>query len=939
MKSLKNITGIWFLIILVSVGSANVAAAQNCQETACARFSTRSPIITDTELYLTNLLFSAQLGVNVLFTKTQLQAIADAQIDLNDLAIELMVSTSAASVTELESKSISLGAFLDAAIAVTVDASAVQALQLLKSQASTNTSTFVVGDLLEISLLNLSLSNGFISLSDILEGAISHLFYSDNISSTPIFVSLDGSILGLGIANQVDVYLIVTEPATIACGDAGAVFTSASTRLKLIIDLVDLDKTAALQSLLTTMGISLDAAVSNLQLSITQLELYVDVSRAEGQIISVDGINDEVVVQATPSLADIYLGDIDDNLFFSNAQINPLTDLDFANVGTLGFDVLGTPVTAGVEIKSYAKDVTGVNTETLTFTGPFAETQTIGDNRGYILSLIEALVTNVELEVRLVLDPSVTLSIIQQTIVGSTLDLLVPPVTSLLITVLESDLLDPILSLTVDPLLRLLGGLLGRAEVIINGVNIACYANITGNVYQDSNHNFILDADETGSGEVIYAKLIKESLPTQAEEVVSVNATSGSYSFSNVLQGSYKIIIALDNNTANVLPAKPTGWISTQTDDLEWSGIQLNGIDVNAINFGLYHGSLISGRSFFDNGKNGGTAHNGTKEAGEQSISGSPISLQTSGAVIIDQTITNGEGEFTLWIPNSYHNNSLTLKEGHSLSQLSVSGNTGNTGGTYTVANDHLVFNNSSGNTYSGVMLGNIMTPSFSPNGQQHGKAGTTLFFAHTFTASTYGTVRFSKILSGSEASQGNWSTVIYEDVNCDGIANAGESVIDQKTLTPDESLCLAIKIFVPTQATYGESLNLTINADFDLQGTIITHSSSVLDIAIVGDDSETGLKINKTVDKPEAFPGESITYTLTYTNNSTQAISQINIQDATPAYTTFLSATCAEIPTEITSCTISDPGVGNSGQITWEFSGDLPVGKRMLVRYSVLIQ
>ena len=51
------------------------------------------------------------------------------------------------------------------------------------------------------------------------------------------------------------------------------------------------------------------------------------------------------------------------------------------------------------------------------------------------------------------------------------------------------------------------------------------------------------------------------------------------------------------------------------------------------------------------------------------------------------------------------------------------------------------------------------------------------------------------------------------------------------------------------------------------------------------------GLLLTKAVDEATAQGGDVVTYTRTYQNNSSALISNFVIDDATPAYTNFLSA------------------------------------------------
>ena len=112
-----------------------------------------------------------------------------------------------------------------------------------------------------------------------------------------------------------------------------------------------------------------------------------------------------------------------------------------------------------------------------------------------------------------------------------------------------------------------------------------------------------------------------------------------------------------------------------------------------------------------------------------------------------------------------------------------------------------------------------------------------------------------------------------------------------------------------------------------------------MIDTTTVGAVS-AGLVLTKAVDKAAALGGDTVTYTLTYQNNSSAPISSIVINDATPAYTNFLSATCVlPLPTNIGACTVtSAPAIGAVGGVVWTLTGTLSPSATGQVNYSVKV-
>lgn len=101
---------------------------------------------------------------------------------------------------------------------------------------------------------------------------------------------------------------------------------------------------------------------------------------------------------------------------------------------------------------------------------------------------------------------------------------------------------------------------------------------------------------------------------------------------------------------------------------------------------------------------------------------------------------------------------------------------------------------------------------------------------------------------------------------------------------------------------------------------------------------TDGGLVIIKAVDKAQAMPGDTLTYTINYENLGDEPISQVEVVDEVPAYTTYFSSSCGALPTGFTNCNILAPSVGIRGTIKWTFTGVLQPGETGAVSYKVLI-
>jgi len=100
--------------------------------------------------------------------------------------------------------------------------------------------------------------------------------------------------------------------------------------------------------------------------------------------------------------------------------------------------------------------------------------------------------------------------------------------------------------------------------------------------------------------------------------------------------------------------------------------------------------------------------------------------------------------------------------------------------------------------------------------------------------------------------------------------------------------------------------------------------------------------KLTKAVDKANATPGSTITYTISYSNIGTATLSGLKILDATPPFTTYAASSCGPLPTGsgLTGCSVaSSPAPGAGGAVEWRFTGTLAPGATGTVTITVAIQ
>lgn len=478
------------------------------------------------------------------------------------------------------------------------------------------------------------------------------------------------------------------------------------------------------------------------------------------------------------------------------------------------------------------------------------------------------------------------------------------------------------------------------SEFSTNQRVVATGVTVNGYVYKDDNHNALREGGESGIENVTIV-LYNKNLNNCKSVLTDAN---GFYQFSNVLNGEYDLIESFGQSvpTPDVCtPAEtdPTDHIST-TPNLRT--VIVNNLPAQQ-NFGDFEGSKVTGTVFTDNGIGGGTANDGTKNGSEIGINGTIVKALTGSDVLIEQTSANANGTYELYIPKSTvpSGGTIKIKEENKAAYITIDGSSGTTSGSYDKNTDITTFTNTVGSSYTGVDFADVQVSTFNTNGSQNVLPGATAFFQHTFEAKTAGSIVFTTN-SINNPNNVTWPIILYNDLNCNGSVDSGETILDGSTpvvVTAEQTLCLLLKVSVPQGLNNGSTSNTTISAVMSYSNTspVIEQNLSRSDLVTVN-NNEAGLVLIKTVDQNQALPGATLTYTVSYQNNGDEPISSLEIIDNTPNYTTFNTAACGSLPNNLTDCTITSPSVGAAGGIKWTFTGTLQPGGTGVVTFTVKI-
>ena len=482
---------------------------------------------------------------------------------------------------------------------------------------------------------------------------------------------------------------------------------------------------------------------------------------------------------------------------------------------------------------------------------------------------------------------------------------------------------------------------------VIGGVSVS------GTVYADPNHNSTLDTGEPGTGQTLFVKLAQRSGVTcnsPATASTAADPATGTYSFAVVPAGDYCLVLSNNSTLSDTAPTHTSGWLSTETATGVRS-VTVGNTPLTAQNFGMYHGSILSGRVFGDTGMGGGTPNNGVQDGSEAALTGVTVKVTDNGGVIVyNSAVSDGSGNYTLWIPSTAGNNPLKVVETNPGGYLSTGGNVGTTGGSYDRPSDTVTFTNAIGTSYTGVNFGDVPGNTFTANNSRNVVAGGVVFYPHTFTAGTGGNVTFSTSAVASPAISG-WSEVFYLDSNCNGSIDLGEPQITAPiTTTAGQQVCILVKEFAPATAPLNATNTATVSANFTYSNS--TLPPAVLTLTDLTTVSPSGLTLIKYVDKSSALPGDTLTYTITYANTGSTQLDNVVISDNIPAFTSLIPPTSTTVccvnpstaclgtpptpyPAAISGCTT----VTTATYVSWTLSGTLDPGASGQVKFSVKIQ
>ncbi len=396
-------------------------------------------------------------------------------------------------------------------------------------------------------------------------------------------------------------------------------------------------------------------------------------------------------------------------------------------------------------------------------------------------------------------------------------------------------------------------------------------------------------------------------------------------------------------------------------------------------------GVVVTGLVFNDNGASAGVPNDGLVNGGEKGLAGVAMRLTNCAATVHATAQTDGLGQYSLPAPSAMviaAGTTVCVEESTPAGYRSVGASVGtvrlpsgagtiSAGKTYTYTRtavgtpDRIAFL-WDGSTRAGLNFGDVALGVFETDGAKAGLPGSVLTYAHTFTAPTGGTVKFSALGDATVPPVDGWGAKIYADAGCKGELQSSATLLYPPSLATavvaGQNICIVMQAFIPASAALGAHHGTTVQADFGFSNAspALSATYTVQDTTTV---SSSALALKKEVRNAtrsgtfginnQAKSGDLLEYQITYTNNGPTPIGELSLSDITPASTTFVRAQEGPTPAGLTACTKSTPAnpvpappvtcataqsTGGVGAVSWRFAGHLGPGGTGAVLFVVKV-
>ncbi len=227
----------------------------------------------------------------------------------------------------------------------------------------------------------------------------------------------------------------------------------------------------------------------------------------------------------------------------------------------------------------------------------------------------------------------------------------------------------------------------------------------------------------------------------------------------------------------------------------------------------------------------------------------------------------------------------------------------------------------------------------------QNGQTSAGGSYVYSHTARNTGNVPINGITLSTTNNTAGWSSIVYADTNDNGSLDSADTAIDTiDTIGAGETRNLFVKVFAPASAATLTSNQTLVGISWNGGAGVAenTNTTTVADIEInivkeqAPDYGCTGVADSAFgVGGFAVEPGNNcVSYRLTATNAGQATAFNVEIADATPAFTEYFGAAlCSH-----SSCTIVEPSAGTQGNVVASIPA-LDAGAVVTLNFSVRVE
>lgn len=247
---------------------------------------------------------------------------------------------------------------------------------------------------------------------------------------------------------------------------------------------------------------------------------------------------------------------------------------------------------------------------------------------------------------------------------------------------------------------------------------------------------------------------------------------------------------------------------------------------------------------------------------------------------------------------------------------------------------------------HDAVSVGEVTDLVLEPNNQSQVLPGGTVIYTHTLSNQGNAAKTGITLTHVDNQTADGWASDLYEDTNNDGVFSAGDTRISTvASLAAGASKLLFVKVYAPATAPMGTENLTTLTASWD-SGASTTSAEDLTttnrtDIQITKEQAldATCNGIPDTAFEVNSFavePGQCVIYQLVAFNTGVETMHNVRIQDATPAYTHFITAN--GLPT-LSQGTLAAPiNNGDEGSVVGNM-GSVDAGETATLTFGIAIE